>query len=92
MLIKGYYIEAEEVMTTSGGIDFFDIAPQDTTVLTMFDIRDVMSIRQVDETIPQYSVIEIGMGNPRLFKVPYEAIKSYFLNRDSITLSHPLPL
>jgi hypothetical protein len=84
MLIKGYYIEAEEVMTTSGGIDFFDIAPQDTTVLTVFDIRDVMSIRQVDDTIPQYSVIEIGMGNPRLFKIPYEDIKVYFLNRDSI--------
>ncbi len=84
MLIKGYYIEAEEVMTTSGGIDFFDIAPQDATVLTVFDIRDVMSIRQVDDTIPQYSVIEIGMGNPRLFKLPYDAIKTIFMNRDSI--------
>jgi len=34
--------------------------------------------------VPEYAVIEIGMGNPRLFKLPYESIKSIFMNRDSI--------
>jgi len=84
MLIKGYYIEAMEVLTNSGEINFFDLTPTEQLVRTMFDIRDVMSIRQVDELIPEYTVIEIGMGNPRLFKLPYDAIKSIFMNRDSI--------
>ena len=85
MLIKGFYIESEEVLTNSGGMDFFDLGPTEQLVKTVFDIRDVMSIRQVDELITDYTVIEIGMGNPRLFKVNYESIKSYFINRDSIT-------
>lgn len=82
MLIKGYYIEALEVLTNTGGVDFFDLTPTEQLVRTMFDIRDVMSIRQVDELVPEYAVIEIGMGNPRLFKVPYELIKVYFMDRD----------
>jgi hypothetical protein len=84
MLIKGYYIEAEEVLTNSGEFDFFDITPTEQLVRTMFDVRDIMSIRQIDELVPEYAVIEIGMGNPRLFKLPYESIKSIFMNRDSI--------
>jgi hypothetical protein len=84
MLIRGYYIEAMEVLTDSGGVNFFDITPTEQLVATMFDIRDVMSIRQVDELVPEYTVIEIGMGNPRLFKLSYESIKSIFMNRDSI--------
>lgn len=84
MLIRGYYIEAMEVLTNSGGVNFFDITPTEQLVRTMFDIRDVMSVRQVDELIEDYVVIEIGMGNPRLFKLPYESIKSIFMNRDSI--------
>lgn len=84
MLIKGYYIEAMEVLTNTGGVDFFDLTPTEQLVLTMFDIRDVMSIRQVDELITDYVVIEIGMGNPRLFKLTYDSIKSIFMNRDSI--------
>ena len=84
MLIRSYYIEAEEVLTNNGGVDFFDLTPTEQLVRTMFDIRDVMSIRQVDELITDYAVIEIGMGNPRLFKVNYESIKSIFMNRDSI--------
>jgi hypothetical protein len=84
MLIRGYYIEAMEVLTNNGGVDFFDITPTEQLVATMFDIRDVMSIRQVDELIPEYTVIEIGMGNPRLFKLSYDSIKSIFMNRDSI--------
>jgi hypothetical protein len=84
MLIRGYYIEAMEVLTDSGGVNFFDITPTEQLVATMFDIRDVMSIRQVDELVPEYTVIEIGMGNPRLFKLSYDSIKSIFMNRDSI--------
>lgn len=84
MLIRGYYIEAMEVLTNSGGVDFFDLTPTEQLVATMFDIRDVMSIRQVDELITDYVVIEIGMGNPRLFKLTYDSIKSIFMNRDSI--------
>ena len=84
MLIKGYYIEAMEVLTNSGEINFFDLTPTEQLVRAMFDIRDVMSIRQVDELVPEYAVIEIGMGNPRLFKVTYDSIKSIFMNRDSI--------
>lgn len=84
MLIKGYYIEAMEVLTNTGGVDFFDLTPTEQLVATMFDIRDVMSIRQVDELVPEYTVIEIGMGNPRLFKLSYDSIKSIFMNRDSI--------
>jgi hypothetical protein len=34
--------------------------------------------------VPEYAIIEIGMGNPRLFKLPYDAIKTIFMNRDSI--------
>ena len=84
MLIRGYYIEALEVLTNSGEINFFDLTPTEQLVRTMFDIRDVMSIRQVDELVPEYAVIEIGMGNPRLFKLSYESIKSIFMSRDSI--------
>jgi hypothetical protein len=84
MLIKGYYIEAEEVLTNSGDITFFDLTPTEQLVRTMFDIRDVMSIRQIDELITDYVIIEIGMGNPRLFKTSYDSIKSIFMNRDSI--------
>jgi hypothetical protein len=84
MLIRGYYIEALEVLTNSGEINFFDLTPTEQLVRTMFDIRDVMSIRQVDELVPEYAVIEIGMGNPRLFKLHYDAIKTIFMNRDSI--------
>jgi hypothetical protein len=84
MLIRGYYIEALEVLTNSGEINFFDLTPTEQLVRTMFDIRDVMSIRQVDELVPEYAVIEIGMGNPRLFKLPYDAIKTIFMNRDAI--------
>lgn len=84
MLIKGYYIEAMEVLTNTGGVDFFDLTPTEQIVLSIFDIRDVMSVRQVDELVPEYTVIEIGMGNPRLFKTSYESIKSIFMNRDSI--------
>lgn len=84
MLIRGYYIEAMEVLTNSGGVDFFDLTPTEQLVVAIFDIRDVMSIRQVDELVPEYVVIEIGMGNPRLFKLPYDSIKSIFMNRDSI--------
>jgi hypothetical protein len=84
MLIKGYYIEALEVLTNSGDVGFFDLTMTEQLVRTMFDIRDVMSIRQVDELVPEYAIIEIGMGNPRLFKLSYDAIKSIFMNRDSI--------
>jgi hypothetical protein len=84
MLIRGYYIEALEVLTNSGEINFFDLTPTEQLVRTIFDIRDVMSIRQVDELVPEYAVIEIGMGNPRLFKTSYDSIKSIFMNRDSI--------
>jgi hypothetical protein len=84
MLIKGYYIEAEEVLTNTGDITFFDLTPTEQLVRTMFDIRDVMSIRQIDELITDYVIIEIGMGNPRLFKTSYDSIKSIFMNRDSI--------
>jgi hypothetical protein len=84
MLIKGFYIEAMEVLTNTGGVDFFDLTPTEQIVLSIFDIRDVMSVRQVDELVPEYTVIEIGMGNPRLFKTSYESIKSIFMNRDSI--------
>lgn len=84
MLIRGYYIEAMEVLTNSGGVNFFDLTLSEQLVRTIFDIRDVMSIRQVDELVPEYAIIEIGMGNPRLFKLPYDSIKSIFMNRDSI--------
>ena len=83
MLIRGYYIEAMEVLTDSGGVNFFDITPTEQLVATMFDIRDVMSIRQVDELVPEYTVIEIGMGNARLFKLSYDSIKYIFMNRDT---------
>ena len=84
MLIKGYYIEAEEVLTNTGDTTIFDLSLTEQLVRTMFDIRDVMSIRQIDELITDYVIIEIGMGNPRLFKTSYESIKSIFMNRDSI--------
>lgn len=84
MLIKGYYIEAEEVLTNTGDTTLFDLTLTEQLVRTMFDIRDVMSIRQIDELITDYVVIEIGMGNPRLFKTSYDSIKSIFMNRDSI--------
>lgn len=84
MLIKGYYIEAEEVLTNTGDTTFFDLTLTEQLVRTMFDIRDVMSIRQIDELVTDYVVIEIGMGNPRLFKTSYDSIKSIFMNRDSI--------
>lgn len=84
MLIKGYYIEAEEVLTNTGDTTLFDLTLTEQLVRTMFDIRDVMSIRQIDELVTDYVVIEIGMGNPRLFKTSYDSIKSIFMNRDSI--------
>ena len=84
MLIKGYYIEAEEVLTNTGETTLFDLTLTEQLVRTMFDIRDVMSIRQIDELVTDYVVIEIGMGNPRLFKTSYDSIKSIFMNRDSI--------
>jgi len=84
MLIKGYYIEAEEVLTNTGDTTLFDLTLTEQLVRTMFDIRDVMSIRQIDELITDYVIIEIGMGNPRLFKTSYDSIKSIFMNRDSI--------
>lgn len=84
MLIKGYYIEAEEVLTNTGDTTLFDLTLTEQLVRTMFDIRDVMSIRQIDELVTDYVIIEIGMGNPRLFKTSYDSIKSIFMNRDSI--------